>query len=229
MLERIGSNCGIRGKGCSNFCTQSIKDYEIIVVDNNSDDNSVKIARKYTDKIINIAQFYPGKAINEGIRASSGKFVVIISGHCIPKNKMWLQKLIEPLENDRTGLLAGVYGRQDPLSSTPALDRRDLTVVFGLDERTQRKDSFFHNANSALTRDMWKKFPFDETTTNIEDRLWGSEVIKNGYHIFYTPHACVYHHHGINHGGKVDRAKKIVKSISDEPSKIKILYKLRNS
>ena len=21
-------------------------------------------------------------------------------------------------------------------------------------------------------------FPFDETTTNIEDRLWGSEVIK---------------------------------------------------
>ena len=163
----------------STIATQSIKDYEIILVDNNSNDNSVKIAKKYTDKIINVAQFYPGKAINEGIRASSGKFVVIISGHCIPKNNMWLQKLIEPLENDRTGLLAGVYGRQEPLSSTSALDRRDLTVVFGLDERTQKKDSFFHNANSALTRDMWKKFPFDETTTNIEDRLWGSEVIKN--------------------------------------------------
>ena len=197
------------------IATQSIRDYEIILVDNNSDDNSVKIARKYTNKIINITQFYPGKAINEGIRASSGKFVVIISGHCIPKNNMWLQKLIEPLENDRTGLLAGVYGRQEPLSSTSALDRRDLTVVFGLDERTQRKDSFFHNANSALTRDMWKKFPFDETTTNIEDRLWGSDVIKNGYHIFYTPHACVYHHHGINHGGKVDRAKKIVNIIEN--------------
>ena len=83
----------------SAIATQSIKDYEIILVDNNSDDNSVKIARKYTNKIINITQFYPGKAINEGIRASSGKFVVIISGHCIPKNNMWLQKLIEPLEN----------------------------------------------------------------------------------------------------------------------------------
>ena len=199
----------------SAIATQSIQDYEIILVDNNSDDSSVKIAKKYTDKIVNVTEFYPGKAINQGIRASSGKFIAITSGHCIPKNNEWLKKLIEPLESDRTGLLAGVYGRQEPLSSSSALDKRDLTVVFGLDERIQRKDSFFHNANSAFRRDMWEKFPFDENTTNIEDRLWGAEVIKNGYHIFYTPHASVYHYHGINHGGKVDRAEKIVSIIEN--------------
>ena len=197
------------------IATQSIQDFEIILVDNNSDDNSVKIAKKYTDKIVSVTEFYPGKAINRGIRASSGKFIVITSGHCIPKNNMWIKNLIEPLENDPTGLLAGVYGRQEPFSSSSALDKRDLTVVFGLDERIQRKDSFFHNANSAFRRDMWAKFPFDETTTNIEDRLWGAEVIKNGYHIFYTPHASVYHYHGINHGGKVDRAEKIVSIIEN--------------
>ena len=199
----------------SAIATQSIQDYEIILVDNNSDDSSVKIAKKYTDKIINVTEFYPGKAINEGIKASSGKFIAITSGHCIPKNNVWLKKLIEPLERDHTGLLAGVYGRQEPLSSSSALDKRDLTVVFGLDERIQRKDSFFHNANSAFRRDMWEKFPFDETTTNIEDRLWGAEVIRSGYHIFYTPHASVYHYHGINHGGKVDRAEKIVSIIEN--------------
>ena len=195
--------------------TQSIKDCEIILVDNNSDDNSVKIAGKYTSKIINVTEFYPGKAINEGIRASSGKFVVIISGHCIPKDNKWLEHLIEPLANDKTGLLAGVYGRQEPLSSSSPLDKRDLAVVFGLDERTQRKDSFFHNANSALTREVWQKFPFDENITNIEDRLWGAEVIKNGYHIFYTPRASVYHYHGINQGGRIDRAEKIVNIIEN--------------
>ena len=42
-----------------------------------------------------------------------------------------------------TGLLAGVYGRQEPLSSSSALDKRDLTVVFGLDERIQKKIAFF--------------------------------------------------------------------------------------
>ena len=199
----------------SAISTQSIQDYEIILVDNNSEDNSVKIAKKYTDKIINVTEFFPGKAINQGIRASLGKFIVITSGHCIPKDNMWLKNLIEPLQTDSTGLLAGVYGRQEPLSSSSALDKRDLTVVFGLDERIQRKDSFFHNANSAFRKDMWLKFPFDETTTNIEDRLWGAEVIKSGYHILYTPHASVYHYHGINHGGQVDRAEKIVSIIEN--------------
>ncbi len=199
----------------SAIATQRIKDYEIILVDNDSDDNTVKIAKKYTNIIINIAEFYPGRAINEGVRASTGKYLVIISGHCIPKNDMWLQSLIDPLAKDRSGLLAGVYGRQEPLSSSSALDKRDLTIVFGLDERIQRKDSFFHNANSALTRDMWKKFPFDENTTNIEDRLWGAEVIKNGYHILYAPDASVYHYHGINQGGRVDRAEKVVNIIEN--------------
>ena len=195
--------------------TQNITDYEIILVDNNSEDRSVKVARKYTKKIINVTEFYPGKAINEGIRASLGKYIAIISGHCIPKNNVWLEKLIEPLKNDKSGLLAGVYGRQEPLSSSSPLDKRDLTVVFGLDERTQKKDSFFHNANSALSRSIWEKFPFDEKTTNIEDRIWGAEVIKNGYHIHYTPHASVYHYHGINQGGKLDRAEKIVNIIEN--------------
>ena len=145
----------------SAITTQSINDYEIILVDNNSQDRSVKIAKKYTDNIINVTDFYPGKAINDGIRASSGKYIVVISGHCIPKNNLWLEKLIEPLKNDKTCLLAGVYGRQEPLSSSSALDKRDLTVVFGLDERTQKKDSFFHNANSAIPRKIWEKFPFD--------------------------------------------------------------------
>ncbi len=197
----------------SAIAEQTLKDFEIILVDNNSDDWSVKIAKKYTKKIVNVTDFFPGKAINEGIRASSGEYIVIVSGHCIPKNNQWLEKLIDPFLKDKTKLLAGVYGRQEPLSSSSPLDKRDLTVVFGLDERIQKKDSFFHNANSALPRRIWEKFPFDEITTNIEDRLWGAEVTKNGYHIFYTPEASVYHYHGINQGGKIDRAEKIVKII----------------
>ena len=194
---------------------QTITDHEIIIVDNNSDDRSVKVAEKYSDKIISVTEFLPGKAINDGIKISSGTYIVIISGHCIPKNDKWLEKLLEPLIMDKTKKIAGVYGRQEPLSSSSALDKRDLTVVFGLDERTQKKDSFFHNANSAIPREIWEKFPFDQKTTNIEDRLWGALVIEKGYHIHYTPHASVYHYHGINQGGKMDRAERIVDIIEN--------------
>ena len=43
---------------------QTIKNHEIIIVDNNSDDFSVQVASKYSDKIISVKEFLPGKAIN---------------------------------------------------------------------------------------------------------------------------------------------------------------------
>ena len=140
-----------------------------------------------------------------------GKYLVIISGHCIPKNNTWLQKLIEPLENDQSGLLAGVYGRQEPLSSSSPLDKRDLTVVFGLDERTQKKDSFFHNANSIIKRDVWEKSNFNNEVENIEDRIWAGEILKKNYKIKYTPKAPVYHYHGIHQSGNSKRLEGVTK------------------
>ena len=188
-------------------CSQNYKNFEIIIVDNNSTDNTLIIANKFPVKVVTINKFLPGKAINRGIRSSSGEYVVCLSGHCIPTNKQWLEKLIAKLERPN---IAGTYGRQEPLSYTNDLDKRDLLTVFGLDPKIQIKDPFFHNANSALKRSFWDKFPFDEDVTNIEDRVWGAEVINAGYNIAYEPEASVYHWHGINHGLNEKRAKKIV-------------------
>ena len=75
----------------------------------------------------------------------------------------------------------------------------------------QVKDSFFHNANSAFRREVWEKYPFDESVTNIEDRVWGEHLISKGYNIIYEPESSVYHWHGINQDLNPDRAKNIVK------------------
>ena len=83
-------------------------------------------------------------------------------------------------------------------------------MTFGNDKRVQEKDSFFHNANSAFTRKTWEKFRFDDEVTNIEDRIWGKEVIKNKLKIVYEPDAVVFHHHGIHQEADKKRAKKIV-------------------
>ena len=78
------------------------------------------------------------------------------------------------------------------------VDKRDLLTIFGLDKKIQLKDTFFHNANSAFRREIWKKIPFNEKITNIEDRLWGEKVISNGLKIIYEPAASVYHFHGVH-------------------------------
>lgn len=187
---------------------QTYSNYEVTLVDNRSTDHTVARARPYGVTLVEIDEFLPGKAINDGIRASKGEIIVIISGHCIPVDRHWLANLIARLDDPE---IAGVYGRQEPLSFTPDADKRDLAITFGLDSKTQIKDSFFHNANSALRRDIWQRFPFDEQVTNIEDRVWGVEVIGAGLKIAYEPSASVYHYHGIHQDRNVSRAQKIVR------------------
>ena len=191
---------------------QEFSNFEVILVDNNSSDNTLNIAKRFPiKKILNIDEFLPGKAINEGIKAGTGDYIVCLSAHCVPKDNYWLSKLVENLdENSKT---AGVYGRQLPVCFTDAADKRDLLIVFGEDRRIQIKDYFFHNANSIIRRDLWENFPFDENVTNIEDRVWGKQMIKLGYNLIYEPEACVFHHHGLHHGNNRERAKGVISVI----------------
>jgi len=188
---------------------QDYSDFEVILVDNASIDNTVQVAQRFPlAAVINIDKFLPGKAINDGIRASNGNYIVCISAHCIPTDKHWLQNLYNNFDENEK--LAGVYGRQMPLSYTSDADKRDLLISFGQDKKIQVKDFFFHNANSMFPRVVWDKFPFDEGVTNIEDRIWGKLVIESGYEIIYEPSASVYHYHGLHHHGNTsDRAKGI--------------------
>lgn len=191
---------------------QNYKDFEVILVDDNSQDHTVKKAEKFPIKIIRIDDFLPGKAINAGIRASNGKYLVCLSAHCIPVNEEWLGKLLANFNDEK---VAGVYGRQEPMSFTSDTDKRDLLTVFGLDKKIQIKDTFFHNANSMIRREIWEKVPFDEETTNIEDRLWAKEIIKLGYKIIYEPEASVYHHHGIHQNQNQERCTNVVKILEN--------------
>lgn len=210
---------------------QSYKNIEVIIVDNESTDRTVIKAKEFPVKVITIQEFFPGKAINDGIRASTGDYVVCLSGHCIPVLDTWLATLVKEVSNPN---VAGIYGRQEPLSFTSDLDKRDLLTVFGLDKKVQIKDSFFHNANSAFSRKIWEKYPFDENLTNIEDRVWGEQVISAGFNIIYEPDASVYHWHGIHQDLNADRAKNIVRilesldtikanAIYENPEDLKIL------
>ena len=114
---------------------QSYKKFEIILVDNNSTDNTTKIAKKFNIKITKLKNFKPGLAINYGIKKSKGSVIVCLSGHCIPVDKDWLINLIKNLNNKN---VAGVYGRQEPLSFSSDLDKRDLFYTFGLDKKIQK-------------------------------------------------------------------------------------------
>jgi rhamnosyltransferase len=190
--------------------SQTEQDFEVVLVDNASVDRTVDKARAHDVRIVTIDHYRPGAALNVGIRASSGKYIVCLSGHCIPVDEHWLAQLTAGFDDET---IAGIYGRQEPLAFSSDEDKRDLLITFGLDRRFQVKDTFFHNANSAIRRDLWERFPFDEKATNIEDRIWAHQVIGAGYRLLYEPSASVYHHHGIHHQGNAERAASTVRTL----------------
>ena len=191
---------------------QSYKDFEVILVDNNSTDKTVEKASAFDIKLVTVDRFRPGDAINRGIEASVGEYIVCLSGHCIPTDSNWLAALLSGFDNEN---VAGVYGRQEPMAFTADMDKRDLLNTFGLDRRVQVKDSFFHNANSAIRRSIWETTPFDNKVMNIEDRVWAEAILRQGYNLVYEPTASVYHHHGIHHYGNRERCASVVRILEN--------------
>ena len=209
--ERWINNC------LSMVFSQTHKNFEVIVVDNNSSDNTLKIVKNFpVKKIIKIKKFYPGLALDKGIRVSKGRFLVFLSSHCIPTDKNWLKNLLKNFKNKK---IVGVYGKQLPLPFTDSQDKRDLLLTFGKDRKIQKKDYFFHNANSAILKSMYIKFPFDLRVKNMEDRIWAKQVIDSNYNLCYEPKAGVYHYHGLHHKNNFNRLKgvsTIINSVDKE-------------
>jgi glycosyltransferase involved in cell wall biosynthesis len=189
---------------------QNYEEFEVILVDNDSTDDTLRRASLFPVKVVSISNYLPGLALNQGIRSSSGEIIVCLSAHCVPLDEDWLENLVSPLS---AANIAGVYGKQEPVQFSSDEDKRDLITVFGLDEKLQIKDPFFHNANSALLRSTWNRFPFDESVSNLEDRVWGQRMIDAGKQLLYTPLAKVSHWHGIHQGMNPTRTRGVLRVI----------------
>ena len=191
------------------------KELDLILVDNDSTDNTVAIAKDFGARVVSISQerFSFGRALNVGIVEARFEVVALLSSHCVPVNDLWALYLNGHFADDREGVVCGVYGRQEPLPETSMTDRRDLWTTFREERVRQTKDHFFHNANSAIRKSVWDKHPFNEQIRGVEDREWGKRMIGLGQQIIYEPNARVYHYHGIHHGQDEARAKRVAEVI----------------
>lgn len=85
----------------SSLVKQSFKDFEIILVDNNSTDSSLEYVRKNFPeiKIIKLNKnFGFAKAINEGVKHSTAEYVAFLNNDT-SVDKKWLENLIKCADN----------------------------------------------------------------------------------------------------------------------------------
>ena len=84
---------------------QTYKDFEILIVDNDSTDDSVEIFRKEFEDTENIRIIKNPENVgyaggnNEGVKKAKGDYIVILNNDTLVE-KDWLEHLVIPLESD---------------------------------------------------------------------------------------------------------------------------------
>jgi rhamnosyltransferase len=167
---------------------------ETVLIDSGSTDGTVQIAQNNNARITTItkAEFSFGRSLNRGCAFSTGDILVFVSGHCVPENDLWLQKLCQPLIDNQ---VAYSYGRQIGDDDSNFSERRIFAKYFP-DQSAVPQDGFFcNNANSAVLRSVWEKNLFDEELTGLEDMELAKRLVAQGMKIGYVADATVFHHH----------------------------------
>lgn len=99
------------GDAVKSVLSQSFRDLELIVVDDGSKDNSLKILSEFTDPRLRvIAQTNQGAhaAINRGIKSSTGKYIAILNSDDV-FHPLRLEKMLTVLKSDSQIGLTGSY------------------------------------------------------------------------------------------------------------------------
>ena len=168
--------------------------HEVVIVDSGSTDATLEIAEHHGCLVKHIARedFSFGRSLNIGCNAASGDILVITSGHCVPVDELWLQRLCQPLlegEADYT------YGRQVGGGNTRYSEHRIFSKYYPDSPESMQSVYYCNNANAALSQSVWEKYRFDEELTGLEDMALAQRLVQDGGRVAYVNGASVYHFH----------------------------------
>lgn len=181
-------------------CVEAIKSqtigadcYELIVVDDGSQDGTAEIAERLGARVLRQNRGRPAAARNAGIKAARGEIVCFTDADCAPKEN-WLEQILQPFGDPHTVGCKGVYGtRQRSLVARFVQieyeDKYDLL-------RGQQTIDFIDTYSAAYRREvLLANNGFDESFPYLEDQELSFRLATRGYQMRFQPDAVVYHQH----------------------------------
>jgi rhamnosyltransferase len=197
-------------KCLASIANQTYKNFEVILVDSGSTDNTLTIASSYDFvRILEISpsEFNHGLTRNYAVKNALGELVVMTVQDAYPVDELWLSKLMSHFQDLN---VVGVCGQQvvpHDLDKNPhewfrpqsepnirVVHFPDKLKVEVLSPKEFREACSWDNVNAMYRKSILLDFPFPEVSFG-EDMAWARSVITAGQKLVYDSNCRVYHYH----------------------------------
>lgn len=193
------------GSLLSSISKQTLKPDEILVVDSESDDETVLLSQTHpltSVIVIKRADFDHGGTRDMAFRATKGDVVLFFAQDVIIRDDTYIESLVRATQIDG---VACAFGRQIARSDAPLYEK--YTRTFNYPEQSNLRSAndipqlgikafFFSDVCSSYRRDAYFAVGgFDAPIPTNEDMLIAAKFLHAGYQIAYCAEAVVYHSH----------------------------------
>jgi glycosyltransferase involved in cell wall biosynthesis len=174
------------GNCISSLLDQTFENFEIVIIDDMSSDNTANIIRKFDDRRIryfrNKEWLKIAKSRNRGLKYANGRYVFLTDADCTVSRK-WIEEGIKYLEDENC---VGVEGKIYYVS-------KDYEPTFSDHALENRSGGQFMTASAAYRKDVIMTVGgFDERLDYLDDREIALRIMRHGK-IRFNPKMIAYH------------------------------------
>lgn len=190
--------------------SQTVKDYELLVVDSSSTDSTVDIAKSYNANIIIIqrSEFDHGATRTLAAEKAKGNIIVYLTQDALLYDEYAIENIIKPFSEDSQ--IAAVFGRQLPYPNASVFAQHlrlfnysDTSYVHILSDREKYgiKTAFFSDSFSAYRKAALEEIGYFRNGLIFgEDTCAAADMLLKGQKIAYAADAKVFHSHNYTIG-----------------------------
>jgi len=199
--------------------------FEVVVVDDDSPDDTSEMAAARGVKALRVRRGGPGRARQAGWQAAAGSVIAFTDDDCVP-TPQWLAELIAPIVRGDADFVQG--------RTLPRPDQLHLRGPWSRTQRIVSEKGFYETCNIAYRRDALERLggfspEYEGPFTSGEDCDLAWRAKKAGYRSAFAPDALV--HHAVWPSSyrerirNIRRREMVVRVVRDHPEIRALLYR----